>query len=111
MELRWRVDELAERRGWTPQRLAEKAGLDVKTVRNIVNGRATRVDLETIRRLVDALGVEPGALWRRSSRSSRDRWAATTGAAGAARGGEITRILRGDWHEPFDPALERASRP
>jgi DNA-binding Xre family transcriptional regulator len=111
VDLTWRVDELAERRGWTAQRLAEKAGLDVKTVRNIVNGRATRVDLETIRRLVDALGVEPGALWRRSSRSSRDRWAATAGTAGAAGTGEIARILKGDWDEPLDPALERASRP
>jgi len=111
VELAWRVDELAERRGWTAQRLAEKAGLDVKTVRNIVNGRATRVDLETIRRLVDALGVEPGALWRRTSRSSRDRWAATAGAAGTARRDELARVLRGLWDEPVDPALERASRP
>ena len=111
MELGWRVDELAERRGWNAQRLAEKAGLDVKTVRNIVNGRATRVDLETIRRLVDALGVEPGALWRRTSRSSRDRWASTAGAAGTGRRDEIARILRGDWTEPLDPVLERASRP
>lgn len=111
MDLTWRVDELAERRGWNAQRLAEKAGLDVKTVRNILNRRATRVDLETIRRLVDALGVEPGALWRRSSGSSRNRWAATAGAAGTAPKDEIVRILRGDWDEPLDPALERASRP
>jgi DNA-binding Xre family transcriptional regulator len=111
VELAWRVDELAERRGWTAQRLAEKAGLDVKTVRNIVNGRATRVDLETIRRLVDALGVEPGALWRRTSRSGRDRWTATAGAAGIARRVEMARVLRGEWNESLDPALERASRP
>jgi transcriptional regulator with XRE-family HTH domain len=111
MELGWRVDELAERRGWTAQRLAEKSGLDVKTVRNIVNGRATRVDLETIRRLVDALGVEPGALWRRTSRSSRDRWAATAGAAGTARGDEIAWILRGRWDQQLESPLVRASRP
>lgn len=111
MGLTWRVDELAERRGWNAHRLAEKAGLDVKTVRNILNGRATRVDLETIRRLVDALGVEPGALWRRSAKPARNRWAATAGVAGTAPGKEIARVLRGDWDDPPDPALERASRP
>jgi DNA-binding Xre family transcriptional regulator len=111
VDLTWRVDELAERRGWNAQRLAEKAGLDVKTVRNILNGRATRVDLETIKRLVDALGVEPGALWRRSSRTRPNRWAATAGAAGAGSREEIAQILRGGWDQTVDPALERASRP
>jgi DNA-binding Xre family transcriptional regulator len=110
VELTWRVNELAERRGWNAQRLAEKAGLDVKTVRNILNGRATRVDLETIGRLVDALGVEPGALWRRSRAGERDRWTATAGAAGIASREEIRRVLRGDWDEATDPALERAAR-
>ena len=59
----WRVGELAARRGWGAGRLAEAAGLDQKTVRNIVAGRATRVDLETIARLSQALEVGPGALW------------------------------------------------
>jgi len=110
MDLTWRVDELAERKGWNARLLAEKAGLDVKTVRNILNGRATRVDLETIRRLVEALGVEPGALWRRTTNQGKNRWAAT-GAAGAASRHEIHETLRGDWDEATDSALERAARP
>ena len=57
MAVRWRVDERARRRGWTSRQLAERAGLDVKTVRAIVTRRATRVDLETIGRLSSALEV------------------------------------------------------
>ncbi|TMD89189.1 MAG: helix-turn-helix transcriptional regulator [Chloroflexi bacterium] len=111
MAVKWRVDELAERKGWNARRLAEKAGVDVKTARNILTGQATRVDLETIGRLADALGVEPGQLWRRSPASRKDRWAATAGAAGIASREEIDRILGGDWDVDTDPGLERATRP
>jgi DNA-binding Xre family transcriptional regulator len=111
MAMTWRVDELAERKGWNARRLAEKAGVDIKTARNILTGRATRVDLETIERLADALGVEPGALWRRSGgRVRKDRWTATAGAAGIATKEEIDRVLRGDWDVDTDPGLERATR-
>ncbi len=111
MAVTWRVDELAEKKGWNARRLAEKAGVDIKTARNILTGRATRVDLETIGRLADALGVEPGSLWRRSGGTSRkDRWAALAGIAGKATKDEIDSLLRGDWDETTDPALERATR-
>lgn len=111
MAVAWRVDELAERKGWNARRLAEEAGVDIKTARNILTGRATRVDLETIGRIADALGVEPGPLWRRSHRARRDRWASTAGAAGIASKEEIDRILRGeDWDVDTDPGLERATR-
>jgi DNA-binding Xre family transcriptional regulator len=111
MAVTWRVDELAERKGWNARRLAEKAGVDIKTARNILTGRATRVDLETIGRLADALGVEPGSLWRRSGGTSqKDRWAALAGVAGNATKEEMDSILRGDWNETTDPGLERATR-
>lgn len=107
----WRVAELAARRGWGVRQLAQAAGLDAKTVRNIVNGRATRVDLETIARLSSTLEVAPGALW--STRPDRMRaWAQTAGAAGRARPGELEEILAGAQaaDEHTDPALERALR-
>ena len=111
MAVIWRVDELAERKGWNARRLAEKAGVDIKTARNIVTGRATRVDLDTIGRIADALGVEPGQLWRRSGSPRNDRWAATAGAAGVASKEEIDSVLRGDdWDIDTDPGLERATR-
>ena len=111
MAVKWRVDELAETKGWNARRLAEKAGVDIKTARNILTGRATRVDLETIGRLADALGVEPGSLWRRASGTSlKDRWATLAGVAGKATKEEMDSILGGDWDESTDPGLERATR-
>jgi DNA-binding Xre family transcriptional regulator len=110
MPVKWRVNELAERKGWNARRLAEKAGVDIKTARNILTGQATRVDLETIGRLADALGVAPGQLWRRDQDSRRDRWAATAGAAGIASKEEINRVLGGYWDVDTDPGLERATR-
>lgn len=105
----WRVGDLAEQRGWGTGRLAEAAGLDPKTVRNIVAGRATRVDLETIARLSRALGVGPGSLWDLDP-DPADAWARTAGAAGEAAPGELEGVLAGGWSEETDPALARALR-
>lgn len=108
MAIAWRVEELAAQRGWGARQLAEEAGLDQKTVRNILAGRATRVDLNTIARLSQALGVGPGALWDLGSDLAA-AWERTAGAAGEARAGELDEVLVGRWPEQ-DPALERALR-
>ena len=79
MAVKWRVDELAERKGWKARRLAEKAGVDIKTARNILTGHATRVDLETIGRLADALGGRAGLVM-----AARRRYIAQ-GSLGPAR--------------------------
>ena len=63
MAVAWRVDELAKRKAWNARRLADEAGVDIKTARNSLMGGATRADLETIGRIADALGVEPDPLW------------------------------------------------
>jgi DNA-binding Xre family transcriptional regulator len=111
VSVKWRVDELTRRRGWNARELADRSGVDVKTARNILTGRATRVDLETIGRIADALGVSPGPLWRRADRGeAAGRWAAAAGAAGRADRRELEWIL-GRADEPIpDPALERATR-
>lgn len=106
--LTWRVGQLAAQRGWSTRRLADAAGLDEKTVRNIVAGRATRVDLDTIARLSSTLEVTPGALWTSES-DPADAWLATAGAAGQARHGELDELLTGR-SDIFDSALERATR-
>jgi DNA-binding Xre family transcriptional regulator len=107
----WRVAELAAARGWNTRGLAQATGLDVKTVRNILAGRATRVDLETIARLSRTLEVSPGALWR-SQPDRGDAWAKAAGAAGQADPGELAALLAGDERpEHVDPGLERALRP
>ena len=105
----WRVHELAARRGWSAGRLAEKAGLDQKTVRNILAGRATRVDLDTIARLSNALDVKPGALWR-TDLDRAQAWHRTAGSAGPAAPGELAEALSGARSDLMDPALERATR-
>ena len=107
-QITWRVEELAAQRGWGARQLAEETGLDQKTVRNILAGRATRVDLNTIARLSRALGVGPGSLWDVDP-DSTGAWERTAGGAGEARPGELDEVLAGRWLEP-DPALERALR-
>lgn len=103
----WKVEELASQRGWGARRLAEETGLDQKTVRNILAGRATRVDLSTIERLARALGVGPGSLWDLGPDPAR-AWERTAGSAGEARPGELDEVLAGDWSELTDPGLDRA---
>jgi DNA-binding Xre family transcriptional regulator len=105
----WRVAELAQRRGWGARQLAGAAGLDEKTVRNILAGRATRVDLETIARLSSTLGVTPGALWT-SRPDPAEAWARTAGAAGRATSDELELILTDHRSEHVDSGLERALR-
>lgn len=105
----WKVGELAAQRGWGARRLAEEAGLDQKTVRNILAGRATRVDLKTIARLSRALGVGPGSLWDIEPDTTM-AWERTAGSAGEAGSGELDQVLAGHWSEETDPALERALR-
>jgi DNA-binding Xre family transcriptional regulator len=105
----WRVGDLAARRGWSARRLADAAGLDEKTVRNIIAGRATRVDLDTIARLAGALGVTAGALWTIQPDPAQS-WRASEGAAGRAAPGEIERALADQPSEHTDSALERALR-
>lgn len=107
--LTWRVAQLASQRGWSTRRLAQAAGLDEKTVRNIVAGRATRVDLDTIARLSSTLQVTPGALWS-SEPDQAAKWATTAGVAGQAQPGELEQLFAGDRPESMDAALERVTR-
>ena len=106
----WRVKELAEQRKWNARHLARAARLDEKTVRNILAGRATRVDLDTIASLSAALGVRPGALWAVRP-DPLAGWTATAGAAGTAGREDLARVLSGEAAQyDDDPALERALR-
>lgn len=105
----WRAAELAARRGWGARQLAKAAGLDEKTVRNILGGRATRVDLKTIARLSSALEVTPGALWT-SRPDPAQAWVTTAGSAGQAGPGELDQILAERPSEHIDSGLERALR-
>ena len=107
----WKVGELAAQRGWEARQLAEETGLDQKTVRHILAGRATRVDLNTIALLSRALGVGPGSLWDIEPDLAM-AWERTAGSAGDAGPDELKDVLTGRWaSEEPDPALERILRP
>ena len=53
---------IRERRMWTQVRLAEEAGVSPTTVSGIETGRISRPHFGTLRRLANALGVDPQAL-------------------------------------------------
>ena len=56
VQLAWKtVVELRSRRGWTQEKLAEKAILSVRTIRNLERGRS--IHLGTIAKVAEALGV------------------------------------------------------
>lgn len=62
--IRIRLRELRTERELTQQALAELAGVRQATVSEIESG-TTRIELEVLERLADALGVEPGELFER----------------------------------------------
>ena len=53
---------IRERRMWTQVRLAKEAGVSPTTVSGIETGRISRPHFGTLRRLANALGVDPQAL-------------------------------------------------
>jgi transcriptional regulator with XRE-family HTH domain len=64
------IRDLRKAQGMTQEQLAEKAGLDVKTVRKAEKGH--RLDLGTLTKLCFVLQAELGQLIIRSGRSARD---------------------------------------
>jgi transcriptional regulator with XRE-family HTH domain len=52
-----RVKELRKQRGWTQQKLAEKAGLAFNTITKIEQSLAEHPNLKTLLKLADAFGV------------------------------------------------------
>ena len=60
---RWRVRELAEVKGiTTAYRLHLAAGIPLASAQGIWSGKSKRLDLETLDKIAQALGVEPGEL-------------------------------------------------
>lgn len=53
-----RIKRLRKDRGWTPAKLAEEAGVSVRTVRDIEAGRVDEPRVGTIFSIAEALGVK-----------------------------------------------------
>jgi putative transcriptional regulator len=63
MVVKWRVREVAERRGiTTASELAERAGVNKNTAGALWNGRSLRVDRDTLAKLCQALDCTTGDL-------------------------------------------------
>jgi transcriptional regulator with XRE-family HTH domain len=52
-----KVKELRKQRGWTQQKLAEKAGLAFNTITKIEQALAEHPNLKTLLKLADAFGI------------------------------------------------------
>ena len=63
MTVRLTVSELLDKRNMSTAEFAEKAGLTYNQALALRRNAYTRVDLNTIARVCDALDVEPGQLF------------------------------------------------
>ncbi len=71
MTARFRVKELLEAAGMNQSELARQSGVSLVTINAIANNRTEQVKLETLDRLAEALGVEPGDLLEREPRARK----------------------------------------
>jgi DNA-binding Xre family transcriptional regulator len=63
MKLKLRVGQLMRERNMSERELSERTGLARNTVRAIMRGVNTRVDLEVLNKISEALGVHPAELF------------------------------------------------
>lgn len=67
MPIKLQIGELAREQGLTIKALAERAGVAYNTAHALYTSRATRIDLDTLDRMCDALQVKPGDIFVRYS--------------------------------------------
>jgi putative transcriptional regulator len=62
--IRWKIDKILEKKGWTPHRLATVVGLTPPVAYRLVKpgAKAQRVDASTLSSLCKAFDCQPGAL-------------------------------------------------
>jgi DNA-binding Xre family transcriptional regulator len=63
LTVRWTVADILDRRGMSTADFADKARLTYNQALTIRRGATSRVDLETIARICEALDVKPGDLF------------------------------------------------
>jgi len=61
--LKLRIAEIMESKGMTTQALKDRAGIAYGTALDLKKGAARRIDLATMDRVCNALGVLPGELF------------------------------------------------
>jgi transcriptional regulator with XRE-family HTH domain len=98
-EVQIRLAVLREGQMWTQGRLAEEAGVSPTTVSGIESGRISRPHFGTIRKLAEALGVDPRELLSPQDPETQPRAAASLSLAWAISSRE----------EEFEEGLEGAT--
>ena len=64
-----RIGEIAAQRGLSTQDLSDRADIAYNTALNLVRGVVTRIDLEVLDRVCEALDAEPGDLLVRTKKA------------------------------------------
>lgn len=68
-----RLSDIRRARKWSQAELGRRSGVSQATISRIEAGKTAGVDLRTLDKLSDALGVEPADLIRREGRRKRTR--------------------------------------
>jgi transcriptional regulator with XRE-family HTH domain len=61
--VRMTIPDLLKSKGWTTQEFAKRAGLTYNQALAMKRSVYTRIDLATLAKVADALGVQPGQLF------------------------------------------------
>jgi DNA-binding Xre family transcriptional regulator len=69
--VRLNIGDLCRERKWSPNDLAREAGITPLTARNLIRGNTERIDLVTMTKVCNALGVDPGSLFSYSEDDRR----------------------------------------
>ena len=69
--VRFRLRRLLAKAGMSQGELSRRSGVSLSTVNRVATNNTTRVDLDTLDRLSEALGCEPGDLIRRKKSKKR----------------------------------------
>lgn len=60
--IRFRVNDVLDRKDWSGYRLAQESGLNHSVIWKILKGKARRLDVDTLNALCEALQCQPGDL-------------------------------------------------
>ncbi len=71
--VRLRIPEILKERGMTTSEFAQKTGLSFNTASALARGLYDRIGMETIARVCDALGIQPGEIFDYSQESTENR--------------------------------------
>lgn len=73
MTARFRLREWLEKKAVSQNELQRRSGVSFTTINAIANNKTRQVHLDTLEKLAEALGIEPGELLEREPKRKRGR--------------------------------------